>query len=236
MYIRPIAGDPAVRERILANLSRKKDTLDTFNVAIAQRRLPDPEAEIRHEPYICLGCGAGKGYARKGIIGMVTYPLLRAAVTQLTGYRFTPQAYFAQSYENPEDIGPGAVIGIRLPGRKLIGSRDASASVAFKMWQWVDDFTNYQYEDEETARTKLWKMAEDRCPQGMSYLRGMSVAPTEPQLYPLQVSPDLHALLGMESLRQLVAEHFGLRLVLIDGNRLISENHLKWDHYSAWAI
>lgn len=237
MYVKPIEGDLAIRDAVVANISRKKETLKAFITALENRPLKDPI----HEPYICLGseCLSGEmagATTRKAIIGMLSYPLYRAVLEERTGYQFIVQAYFAQSYENPEDIGPGAVVGLRRPNTRRLGARWKSASVAFKMLQWVDDTTDFQYEDEDTARTKLWSFAEEHYPQGMSYLRGMKIEPTEPQLYPLQVSPDLHALLGIEALRQLVAEHLGLRLVLIDGDRLIGENHLRWEHYSTWAV
>lgn len=232
MYVKPIAGDPAIRQRVMANLSLKKEILKAFTTALEERPIKD----VIHEPYLCLGCQVAGGTVRKSIIGMVSYPLQRVVLEDITGYRFTMQAYHAQSYEDTADPGPGAVFGLRRANSKRLGSRGTSASVALKMGLWVNSATNFPYEDEDIAKVKLWQLAEERYAPGLSFLSGMTIEPDEPQHYPLYVAHCLHALLGVEALRQLVAEQLGLNLVLIDADRLIGEKHLRWEHYSPWAV
>ncbi len=225
-----IGGEPEARERVATHLTRHAEPFKTLAKLIEERPYDD-----QHRPCICL-CNVEDGSLRKRITQRVIFPLQRAVAQQVTGYRLTVQAHLPQAVGDNVDIGPDVTIGLTRTSRGLIGNPDASCSIALKMWLWNDEgFLEPPYLPEEQAEVELWQLARQRCAAGLTYLQGMGTAPTQPQLYPLQVAGDLHTLLGVDALRNLVHRHLGLNLVLIDANRLISASHLRWEHYSPWA-
>lgn len=229
MFANP--NGPVSTEHLSQILSDKAENLNLLATFVAKT----PKV-ARLYPYICVGCDMAKhGQRRKQLLGIVLYPLLAEAFRHKFGYHLTAWAFHPQATEDDADTGPGGVIGIQDARKKRGPKPDESASTALKMQLWLNSETDFPYLEEDEAEDKLWELAQQRCPNGISYIKGMTTVPEEPQVFPEYLSDDLHTILGVAAIRKLVKRHLGKGLVLVDANRLIGAEHLSWSHYSRWS-
>lgn len=222
-----IAGTVEEKSAFLEAFARRHaGALEVFGKLVSRNR----EGEVPNrmlQPYFCVGCDVGDGALRAEILGFGAYPLHQTALQELTRRRLVLQCYFAQTYEVAAGTGPGGIIGSMEP--RDVGEVDATASRAWKYWQWVDEHLP-AYVQEEEAEFALGKLSYIAFSRGKAWLAGLPAEiPVEGVLIPSELVHDIHALLGVAAMQRLVARHLKKDLVMLNARTVVRRKDLRWD-------
>jgi hypothetical protein len=180
--------------------------------------------------YTCLGCAEEHRVERQGLslkphnLGLLPpqtrqqgletllHPGCKAAAEAELGGYFEVHALFMQAYE-ANVVGPGGVIGWRLPGEKS----QVSASHALLFWQWRNEASYQPPKPEAEAAELLWGVIQQ---ETANALRWLSVMPVGEHRISQGLRNEVHPLLGTPAWQCLLAERGGVRAALTSLNTL----------------